>query len=192
MTNEEDAMARMVVALSLLGVMLIWGCSDDDDNGTKDSQVNADAAADTIPGGDTASPDQAVAQDAVQADTAQGDAVQADAAQGDAAAVKLSSGVQPIFTVSCASASCHGGSSPKGGMDLTSGSAHAALVGVTSLQCSSLKRVEAGSPSKSYLVQKIEGSGSCFVNQKMPIGGSLTSPQIATIKAWIKAGAAND
>ena len=77
-------------------------------------------------------------------------------------------------------------------MTLASGSAHAALVGVASKQCSTLKLVEAGSPSKSYLVQKIEGSGSCFANKQMPVGGTLSAAQISTIKSWITAGAKND
>jgi len=115
-----------------------------------------------------------------------------DATAADAATVTLSGAVQPIFTAKCASSTCHGGSAPQAGLHLAAGSAHASLVGVASAQCASLKRVEPGKPAQSYLMQKLEGAGSCFTQQKMPVGGSLGAAELDTVRTWITAGAPNN
>ncbi len=151
---------------------LVLGCSDDDvvqkDSSVADSGKDISKKSDAAQKGDTGKT--------------------ADSAP----ATTLSKSVQPILTASCAGAQCHGATPPKAGLNLTSGKAHAALVGVASKQCSTLKLVQASDASKSYLVQKIEGSGGCFKMKKMPIGGSLTAAQVSTIKAWITAGAKNN
>lgn len=92
--------------------------------------------------------------------------------------------VQPIFTASC---SCHAGGQPAGGLSLATGESFAALVGVESSQAPGVLRVAAGEPDSSFLVEKLLPGPS--VGQQMPIGGMLAEGQIATITAWIAAGA---
>ena len=92
--------------------------------------------------------------------------------------------VQPIFTASC---SCHAGGQPAGGLSLATGESFAALVGVESSQAPGVLRVAAGEPDSSFLVVKLLPGPS--VGQQMPIGGMLAEGQIATITAWIAAGA---
>ncbi|PCC70136.1 hypothetical protein SAMN02745121_03543 [Nannocystis exedens] len=92
--------------------------------------------------------------------------------------------VQPIFSGSC---SCHAGAQPAAGLSLAAGESYAALVGVESSQAPGVLRVAAGSPESSFLVEKILPGPS--TGQQMPIGGSLSEGQVATITAWIAAGA---
>ncbi|MDC0721997.1 Ig-like domain-containing protein [Nannocystis bainbridge] len=92
--------------------------------------------------------------------------------------------VQPIFTASC---SCHAGGQPAAGLSLAAGEAYAALVGIDSSQAPGVLRVAPGDPEGSFLLEKILPAPS--VGQQMPIGGSLSEGQVATITAWIAAGA---
>jgi hypothetical protein len=122
-----------------------------------------------------------------------------DAAGGDFEAtfevVELEPTLQSIqdnlFSVTCSNSGCHSG--PAGdtlptGMDLTSANASfASLVGVASLQEAALQRVEAGDPDNSYLIQKLEGTGSM---ERMPFGGPyLDQASIDVIRQWITDGA---
>lgn len=93
-----------------------------------------------------------------------------------------------IFTPTCAVAGCHSSSSSSGELSLTGGESFGALVGVTSSQQPSLKRVTANDPSNSYLIKKLEGTE--ITGSRMPRGGAaLTTEQIQTIKDWITGGA---
>lgn len=104
-------------------------------------------------------------------------------------AVTFAALVQPIFTSRCAG--CHTGGAPPAGLVLTSGSAHAAVVGVASSQVPALSLVDAANPELSYVVDKITGTQA--VGARMPpVGGPLTLTQIALIRAWISAGALDD
>ena len=86
-----------------------------------------------------------------------------------------------------------GGVGPSEDLDLTSGHAWANLVNVASSECTSTKLVEPSSAATSYLVKKIEGSGSCLSGSRMPLGGPyLSSTQIQAIRAWIDQGALDD
>jgi hypothetical protein len=52
-----------------------------------------------------------------------------------------------------------------------------------------LKRVTAGDPGNSYVVQKVEGTQT--VGSRMPLGGPfLSQTEVNQIRAWIQAGAA--
>jgi hypothetical protein len=107
----------------------------------------------------------------------------------------LSSIQENIFTPNCASSSCHAGSSPQAGLDLSDGKSFGELVGVSSQQVPSLKRVEASNSGASYLVNKVEGTaGNVGGNSsQMPKGRDpLSDEEIQAIKDWIDAGAAND
>ena len=110
-------------------------------------------------------------------------------------AVTLSGDVQPIFTANCAFSGCHAGSSPALGQNLSAGQAYASIVNVTSQEVPALKRVLPSSPDSSYLVHKIEGTQGSVGGSggRMPLGGApLTGEEIATIRAWIAAGAPNN
>ena len=111
------------------------------------------------------------------------------------ATVTLSTLQTDIFTPSCAKAGCHAASSAAGGMSLAAGDSFANLVGVTSTEAASLKRVAAGSSSTSYIINKLEGTQSSVggSGSRMPKDASaLTDAQIQSIKDWIDAGAKND
>ena len=98
--------------------------------------------------------------------------------------VSFTNDVQPIFDQSCTS--CHPSS---GNLDLTSANSYTQLVDVDASGYSG-KRVIAGDADNSILFKKIDGSGAYGSN--MPLGGSLSSGQIATIKQWIEEGAKNN
>jgi len=111
-------------------------------------------------------------------------------APGDS--VTLSGDVQPIFTANCAVSGCHAGTSPALGQNLSAGQAYAAIVNVPSQEAPDLMRVRPFLPDSSYLVHKIEGTQGSVGGggSRMPLSGSpLTAEQIATIRAWITAGA---
>lgn len=119
------------------------------------------------------------------------DAGTAEASAMTAAPVTLSGDVQPVFTQRCAGAGCHGGPAPAEGMNLDAGSAYASTVGVPATQCSDRMRVAAGDPTKSYLVDKIDGNSLCL-GTRMPKTGSLSADERQLIVDWIAQGAPND
>jgi hypothetical protein len=109
--------------------------------------------------------------------------------------VTLSGDVQPIFTANCAVSGCHAGSNPALGQNLSAGQAYASIVNVTSQEVPDLKRVLPSFPDSSYLVHKVEGTQGSVGGSggRMPLGGAaLTADEIATIRAWITAGALNN
>lgn len=96
-----------------------------------------------------------------------------------------------IFTPSCARSGCHGGSSPAQGMNLSAGSAYAAIVNVTARQ-STKKRIAPGDPAGSYLLDKIRGAAG-ITGSRMPLGGpDLDDAKITLVEDWIRRGAPND
>jgi len=98
-----------------------------------------------------------------------------------------------ILTPACVSCHTDEGRNPSGGLNLKSGSAYAALVGVASTGKPGAIRVIAGNPSGSYLVQKLEGAPD-IVGLRMPRNGPpfLTDAQVALIRQWIQNGAPNN
>lgn len=90
---------------------------------------------------------------------------------------------------------CHtaSGRTPAAGMNLTSVTAYAALVGVPSVAKPGAIRVIPGDPDNSYLVHKLEGR-SDIVGLRMPrtMGPFLTAGQMLVIRRWIELGARND
>jgi uncharacterized protein (TIGR03118 family) len=121
-----------------------------------------------------------------------------------AADVTVSNGAPPVtlsqiqasvFTPICSG--CHNGSNPPGGalpgsQNLTAGNSFAALVGVASLEQPALRRVKAGDPDNSYIIQKLEGAAG-ISGSRMPLGGPfLDQATIDQIKSWIASGAPNN
>lgn len=91
-----------------------------------------------------------------------------------------------IFTPVCTA--CHAGASAPLGLRLDAANAYAALVNVPSVQVSSLRRVNPGDPTNSYLLQKVEGRAA--VGSRMPLGGgALPQASIDLLRNWIAAGA---
>jgi uncharacterized protein (TIGR03118 family) len=109
--------------------------------------------------------------------------------------VTLSQLQASVFTPICSG--CHNGSNPPGGalpgsQNLSAGNSFAALVGVASLEQPALRRVKAGDPDNSYLIQKLEGAAS-ISGSRMPLGGPfLEQATIDEIKSWISSGAPNN
>jgi hypothetical protein len=110
--------------------------------------------------------------------------------QGCGPTVSFAAQVQPIFNADCTS-NCHSGNRPAGNLSLVSGAAYAELVNVVST-CGGKKQVDPGSPSTSYLVNKVTGVGMCSGGIMPKMGGELTTAQIAAIRAWICQGAPNN
>ena len=98
-----------------------------------------------------------------------------------------------ILTPACTSCHTDEGRTPSGGLNLKSGAAYAALVGVASTGKAGAIRVIAGNPSGSYLIQKLEGAAD-IVGLRMPRNGPpyLTDAQVASIRQWIQNGAPNN
>jgi hypothetical protein len=102
----------------------------------------------------------------------------------------LQNDIQPIFTQSCTGAACHGGGRPKEGLSLEAGSAYDSLVGVATSQCNGQRLlVDPGSPSTSYLMQKLLDTDVC-TGTGMPKAGEYLAPdELDLVAAWICAGA---
>ncbi len=102
--------------------------------------------------------------------------------------------MQGILTQSCAGngGGCHPSS---GNLNLDSGAAYAALVNVAAPECSNstgLKYVVPGSPSTSYIIDKLNGTNLC-AGVQMPFGAApLSASDIQTISDWICEGAPNN
>ena len=107
-----------------------------------------------------------------------------------------------IFTPSCAFGSCHAGSNPAAGLDLSNGKSCGSLMGRPSCVLNGRMRLIPGQPGQSYLVDKVQGTnlgnnpdGPCALAangrpQRMPLGAQpLCQGRIDQIKAWIAAGA---
>ena len=110
-------------------------------------------------------------------------------------AVSFASQLQPILTASCTGAQCHDAMIPASGLQLTAGTAYGALVNVSSKEapCTSYKLVAPGKPDQSYLVFKLQGTGTCFSGGVMPKGMPALSPtQLQLFRDWIANGAPNN
>lgn len=91
-----------------------------------------------------------------------------------------------VFTPRCSG--CHAGATAPRGLRLDATNSYVLLVGVASGQVPALKRVAAGDPDNSYLIQKLEGHAG--VGQRMPLGGPyLDAASVNVIRTWIKNGA---
>lgn len=90
-----------------------------------------------------------------------------------------------IITPTCATTGCHTGPSPTGGLDLSAGKAFANLVNVKSGEEPQLLRVAPGNSSASFIIRKLNGSGTSV----MPPSGKLNQALIDSISSWIDRGA---
>ncbi|GEM_PF-3225954 len=97
--------------------------------------------------------------------------------------------IQTVFSGKCTA--CHNNSSRLGGLSLEPGSAYNNLVNAKSNE-SALNRVTAGSPDKSYLLNKVlgtQGQAGGSGLQMPSAGPRLPQDQINLIQQWISEGA---
>jgi hypothetical protein len=109
------------------------------------------------------------------------------------AAATLSELQASVFTPICSGCHTGGGESLPSAMNLSNAEASfASLVGVASIQQSTLDRVSPGDADNSYLIHKIEGAPS-ITGARMPFGGPpLDQETIDRMRSWIDAGALNN
>ncbi len=117
-----------------------------------------------------------------------------------APAVTFAADVLPVLVHSCTSASCHGGASPQGELELGSAATYTNLVGPVAGELSTMPLVMPGHPDESYLMHKLDAdqctlasqcvSGDC--KQAMPLNNPLDAAARDTIRRWIAQGAQNN
>ncbi|MDT8323632.1 MAG: c-type cytochrome domain-containing protein [Bacteroidota bacterium] len=90
-----------------------------------------------------------------------------------------------LFTPSCATAGCHGGSRPQAGLSLVDGASYAALVNIASTTNPGRLLVDPGNPEESVLILTLRRS----LLPAMPPAGPLPTAVIDSVAAWIAAGA---
>ncbi|GEM_PF-836170 len=103
--------------------------------------------------------------------------------------------IQPIFNTRC-NAACHNNASMNGGLNLTAGNSHGALVAQgTSAGCNGGQRVVAFDPKASQLWKKLTPDGG-YCNNTMPrnvVQLRLSQPaEFNRIETWILQGAKNN
>lgn len=116
---------------------------------------------------------------------------------GASADLGYAADIEPILTNRCASAGCHektmvGRTTTPAQEDLSlaDGQGYANLVGVEANQCDDGRlRVDPGSPSTSYIMQKLTNTNLCFGTQMPKTGQSLPQSELDLIAAWICSGA---
>lgn len=114
------------------------------------------------------------------------------AESGGGGAVSFKADVRPILARRCAV--CHITGAEPGNISLVPQRAFEQIVGVPSVQ-SSLNRVEAGQPEKSYLLHKLAGTHIKVGGEgsQMPyLSAPLSEEQLEVIRIWIEEGAQNN
>jgi hypothetical protein len=111
-----------------------------------------------------------------------------------------SADVGKILARSCSLGGCHAGLSGAGDLTLpvASGAWEANVVDRPSRENPNMKLVEPGDPTKSWMVLKLTGDYCAFADTcdaqlgcgaVMPFGGALPGGDIASVAAWVRAGA---
>lgn len=101
--------------------------------------------------------------------------------------------IQPIWTANCIDASCHDSDGPQGNLDLQSAGVRDRLCSTNSSSQSSIPLVdcEGADSGNSWLWNKVSGDDLDVIpgaGSLMPVGGMLSSDDLATIEAWISGG----
>ena len=104
----------------------------------------------------------------------------------DATDAAILSAPAALFARSCALAGCHVGADAPFHLDLSPNAYRANLVGVPASEAAGIMRVQPGSATdtQSYLLCKVDPE-CAVVGQHMPLGGSLASEDVATLRTWI-------
>jgi hypothetical protein len=97
--------------------------------------------------------------------------------------------VEPIIVKACGE--CHGGDSPKKGLDLSQGKGFERLVGVKSQEVPEMLLAKAGDPAGSYLWLKVTHTATQGKGMPRTLFGSKKLPQadLEFIQNWIIQGA---
>jgi mono/diheme cytochrome c family protein len=97
--------------------------------------------------------------------------------------------VEPIFVKDCAE--CHGGDSPKKGLDLSQGKGYANLLQHKSQEEPLMQLVKAGDPAASYLWLKLSHTSTEGRGMPRTLFGAKKLPQAQrdTVIDWITQGA---
>jgi hypothetical protein len=107
--------------------------------------------------------------------------------------VSFQNDVAPILDAGCTAAGCHTGMKPKEDLTLDAARSYAELFNVTASQCKDgRKLVDPGSPSTSYLMQKLLNVDICFGTQMPKANQTIPAADLATISSWICSGAPNN
>lgn len=111
------------------------------------------------------------------------------AAVGSEQALSYSADVEPIFIKDCLR--CHGSSSPKKGLDLSSGKGLAAMLDQPSVDVPGSMLLVAGDPEASVLWHKLEHSHSKGRGMPRTLFGArkLSQEELDLIRRWIEQGA---
>jgi len=100
-----------------------------------------------------------------------------------------------VLVPSCGFSSCHGGTYPEEDLALSDADSLRALVGHPSAQDPSRNLVVAGDPAASYLIDKLRNRNMTATDSLgneatvMPPEQELCEARIASVEAWIEAGA---
>jgi hypothetical protein len=102
--------------------------------------------------------------------------------------------IQPIWNANCVDGVCHDSDGPpQAGLDLQSDGVRDRLCTTNSSSQTSIALVDCdgADPEASWLWSKVTGEGLELpgAGSLMPVGGMLSSDDIATIEAWIAGGA---
>jgi hypothetical protein len=185
---------RLFAGCSVVLVLAAIGCGDDS------TVKHTDAGTD---GGSTSCSQSALAGDdsGTGADSGSTDDAGGTHSVGGAAPATFKQVYEGVIIAnSCDSAFCHGGTETGGLSLIDQASSYANLVGVAAQgpECAcktTKKRVEAGKPDESLLVEKLEKAKPVCGTQMPPPGGAepaVTQNQIELVRSWISAGAKND
>ncbi|MGD1148801.1 MAG: c-type cytochrome domain-containing protein [Thermoanaerobaculaceae bacterium] len=98
-------------------------------------------------------------------------------------------GIEPIFLKHCSD--CHGGDSPKKGLDLSKGKGYANLLQHKSQEAPGMALVKAGDPAGSYLWLKVSHTATEGRGMPRTIFGAKKLPQVQldAVRDWIVQGA---
>jgi len=123
-----------------------------------------------------------------------GEACVAGACQCSASgSVSFKATIAPILAGACTAAGCHAGMKPKENLALDATKSYAELVNVAASECNGQRKlVVPGSPSTSYLMQKLLDVNVCTGTQMPKAGQTLPQQQLDQISRWICSGAPNN
>jgi hypothetical protein len=107
--------------------------------------------------------------------------------------VSFKADIEPILGGGCAAAGCHTGARPKENLALDVGKSYSELVDVAATQCGGARKlVVPGSPSSSYLMQKLLKIDICTGTQMPKANQTLPAGDLNKISSWICSGAPNN
>lgn len=176
-------MMKISATLMMLALVALPACDSGDKNTTSDEGTTTGGSA------TDASATDASATDASATDASATDTPTTEPETTAPGELSFAADVwEPIMAPIC---TCHGSGSGGLTMGTDAATAYAAMVGVKATGAPALSYFEAGDSTKSYIINKLEGTQieAGGAGSMMPLAGTITADQIQTIKDWIDAGA---